>query len=428
MKDIVIFIAYYFPPYNVIASQRAAKIAIELTKINKHVIVLTVDTNQLPEKKIDLNFYQHLLANHNIEIINIPIAKFGYEDSEKATLFQKVISAFLTRIFCSNGIFWYFPLKRVLKKILAENSKAQLFVSGSPFLCFYLAYSFYKKKQIEYILDYRDLWSDNPRAPYFGIARFLIKRTLEKKSVSNAKGILTVSDGCASILRTIPLIKQSNIYVVRNLPDHSYKKNFYKHYLPINISSPERNIVFVGSIYSTCTFWPILNALKALDTYLLATIKVHYYGSSSKFIIDEFEKYGLSSVLVDHGYVSKLTSFQALQSASLLISLIDDGKLPYDDAVAGIMTTKIFDYLLTGKPILNIGPVNCDVVKFASQINYSNFYTFAALESNEIRQFIEDLFLLNRYQLIDNKSIMPDFEKEFTKVSCLFNSLGVQCS
>ncbi|HQT24834.1 hypothetical protein [Daejeonella sp.] len=425
MKDIVIFIAYYFPPYNVIASQRAAKIAIELTKINKHVIVLTVDTNQLPEKKIDLNFYQHLLANPNIEIINIPIAKFGYEDPEKATLFQKVISAFLTRIFCSNGIFWYFPLKRTLNALLAKNTKAQLFVSGSPFLCFYLAYKFFKKKNIQYILDYRDLWSDNPRTPYFKIARFWIKRTLEKKAASNAKGILTVSDGCRHSIKTIPDVKQSCIYVIRNLPDRSYKEDFYKYYLPIEGSSVERNIVFIGTIYSTCTFWPVLNALKDLDANLLRTIKVHYYGSSSKSINEEFGKYGLSSMLVDHGYVSKLISFQALQSAGLLISLVDDGKLPYDDAVAGIMTTKIFDYLLSGKPILNIGPVNCDVVKFASQINYANFYTFAALETNEIRQFIKDLFLLNQNQVIDNEVVIPNFEEEFTKVSGLFNSLGV---
>ncbi len=420
---VIIFIAYYFPPYNVIASQRSAKMAINLADKGYKVIVLTLDDHFIPKNKADYVFSKEVFSHQNIKIVKIPIMGIGYEDSANISIWKKIISGFFSRFFLSNGLFWILPLRTKIRELLSNKIGYNFLVSGSPFLSFYIISREKKNNNfINYILDYRDLWSDNPRTPSFFLTRKLIKNTIEKQSIKYSENILTVSNGCAVVLKDFAKKFNKNVYVVRNLPDLNYKLNFNKSYRNL-FQNKKKLFVLTGTVYKTCTFSSILNALKKLKIEQLSNIEFHYFGTSSKLVVDEFCLFGFRDLLVDHGYVSKEDAILGLNSASVLISLIDSGEVKYDNSVAGLMTTKVFDYFITNKPILNIGPNKSDIIDFANEIKYKNFFSFEGNNILGIAKFFEE-FISNSLCIDYSSNInLPEFDNDFNKIP-LFHNLN----
>lgn len=420
MKNNIYFISYYFPPYNVIASQRAAKLSIEFSKIYKKVTVFTLDLKEIPEDKIDNIFFRELYKVKNIRIIRIPLNSFGYENPKNVTFIKKIYSSLITRLICSNGFFWYSNLNKEIKNYLTKDSL--IFTSGSPFITFFLAYRLKAKLGCNYILDYRDLWTENPRTNYFYFSRLIIKHFFEKKIINKATAILTVSNGChKSIMKNLNIKNHQNLFVLENLPDDYQKSFFYSHFKRSNFKPKYFNITFVGTVYKNCTFKPIIFALKKLPIENLKKIRVNYYGQSSSLVINEFNKYDLGFLLVDYGYVSKVKSIKSLMESNLLVSLVDGSrKLNSNPALSGLMTTKIFDYFLSNKPILNISPKGSDIENFSKKINYNSFYSFNANETCKIRSF-----LLKQMSSTQNSSSnivdIPSFNNRFKQIK-IFNN------
>ena len=145
---------------------------VEFSKIFKKVNLYTIGINDIPTKKFDNKFYSIVNNIENVNVIRIPINKFGYEDPNNSNLYKKVCSSLITRLICSNGFFWFKNLKKILLKNI--KSKSLIFISGSPFINFYLGYKFNKDLNCPYILDYRDLWTKNPRTNYFYLSRVIV--------------------------------------------------------------------------------------------------------------------------------------------------------------------------------------------------------------------------------------------------------------
>jgi glycosyltransferase involved in cell wall biosynthesis len=92
---------------------------------------------------------------------------------------------------------------------------------------------------------------------------------------------------------------------------------------------------------------------------------------------------GLSNSVEFISYVDHKLAVQYMQTASLLLMII-----PEIENNNGILTGKLFEYLATGKPILNIGPKDGDAATILSENAVS-----ITLDSNESEKMVE--FILN---------------------------------
>ncbi len=411
MKDSIVFVSYIFPPYNSIAAQRSVKLVEFYLQHFKIVYVLKLADKDIPKKKIDRQYNNLYTDNPRVKIIDVPLKSFGYEDPQKASLPGKLISGFLTRTLCSNGYFWLSPLRQTIEQIVMGYNISLIFVTGPPFLPFVVAKKIKEKFNIPYIIDYRDLWTTNPRTPSFGIARKIIGNWFEKKILSNAKAVLTVSNGCAKSLTTFSTVAQLPIHVIMNIPDKKYNDFFLQ-----DFSLPVKNnnlclLVLTGSIYPNCTFWPILDVVSSMTSSEKKSFVFCYCGPSSALVKKEFELYGLATQLIDRGMLTKDEAIKELYQADVLVSLIDDGKRKFDDTIAGLMTTKIFDYFLSGKKILNIGPKVSDINTFANEIKYTNYISFEAGDREGIKNFLFGCLENRKNDELQNKELrMPFFE------------------
>jgi hypothetical protein len=169
-------------------------------------------------------------------------------------------------------------------------------------------------------------------------------------------------------------------------------------------------VVFTGQVYPECTFEPFLRALSQVPVTLRERLEVHYYGGCSAQVAKDFERYGAAGLLRDHGFVSKEESIEAILRADLLLSLIHTDSVASDPAVTGLMTTKLYDYFLSGKPILNIGPSDAEVNVFAGELAYTPFHSFPARETDALRRFVEGFASGRVLQRLEPLAVvMPDF-------------------
>jgi len=146
-------------------------------------------------------------------------------------------------------------------------------------------------------------------------------------------------------------------------------------------------------------------------------LELHYYGDSSVVARTEFHQFGLTNSLMDHGPVPKDDSLRAMLDADLLLSLIHTDRVSSDPAVTGHMSTKIYDYFLSGIPILNIGPVNAEVNDLATRIRHPAFHTTPADDTAAISRVLEDMVTSSHFRKGEAMSVtLPDFDRAFSGI------------
>jgi glycosyltransferase involved in cell wall biosynthesis len=417
-----VLVAQQFLPVNVVASQRALRMARTLLGRFERVYVFCGDTSTMAPELLDHNYGREVLADPRLVAVAVSplLARYGY--GVPNSLLQKLAGGVATRLLCGPGVDWIRPLRHAFARIPDDEPIRLVLATGPPFIPFVAAIRFAAERRAPAILDYRDLWTRNPHAPYPSVARALVFRWLEQPANHRATLLTTVSDGCRTSLvsngATIP------VRVLYNSPDQTYLEH-YRHVVSSwhdrRVTPSERarrriRVVFAGQVYRNCTFVPLLKALAAVPASVADQIEVHYYGDASLIARSEFEQYGCSRMLTDHGKVSKDDSLGAMLDADLLLSLIHTDRVSSDPAVTGHMSTKIYDYFLSGNPILNIGPVNADVNRLAAEIGHGGFHSLPADDTAAIARVLEDA-VNRRLTHAEPLSVqLPLFETAFSRV------------
>lgn len=410
-----VFVSQYFPPFNVVASQRALRIARVLLSNFNHVYVITLPINDLPDKYIDQEYAKDILSNPRLRVVQVSPLLEGYGFVDRPRAAHRLLGAVMTRMLCSSGGDWLRPLSKALKAIQEKARLRFIMTTGGPFIPFLVVTNFANKAKLPCIVDYRDLWSDNPRAPYPKLFRFLVKYTVERYVNGRCGIITTVSEGCRRSLVTSQ--PRCDVRTLPNTPDRAYLAWFDGHAPSSNFDFSCLNVVLTGTVYRECTCRVFVEAVSLLPRVVRQKIKLHYFGSSSGPVKRDFLRTGNSANLNDHGFVSKGDAVAAVKSADVLLSLVCDLKECEDAAMTGVMTTKIFDYFLSGKPVINIGPPNADINLFAKKIGYTEFHSFSSSEVCQLSKYligaVSDLSRFRERQIHVN---IPDFGQALQQI------------
>lgn len=110
---------------------------------------------------------------------------------------------------------------------------------------------------------------------------------------------------------------------------------------------------YTGQLYGGLRdFSPLLNAicqLNASGKIALDNIKIHYAGKDFDCLLQQAEKYGITEILVNHGYVGR-TEAAKMQAETDVFAV-----LSWNTATAkGVLTGKFYEGIRARKPILAI--------------------------------------------------------------------------
>lgn len=389
-KKCVVLIARAFPPVKAIATERISKLARSFSQEGWRVIVLTIDNQDIKKDFFD-DSREDFIKHYNIEVIRTPYHfKETYHiynsDKTMVSYAKKVIGIFIHKFGIDDSFGWLPEVLKALRKIVAKERVDLIISSGSPFLTFYAPYRIFKEKSIPYVLDFRDLWYAQPHGNRNIFQKFVSKK-LEKTFMDQASLVTTISNGAKYKLAQNTESKKINI--LYNFPDKDYINEILDlkgeaKILDIGIDDSYFNLVYTGTLYEGRDLTSIAKSIQRLDKALQTKIKVHYFGSRGAVANQNFKNFNLSDIVVDHGNVSKKAALSSLFQADLLISVIHNSVLSGDESVQGIITTKIFDYIIVGKPTINIAPKDNETRRLLKKIQTSQVYSYTGEDIDEI--------------------------------------------
>lgn len=348
-KGTIIFLAYHFPPnISSVAGVRGGNLALELAKNGWQVKVITPAAEILSKTDpIGLPIPQH---------DNLQIIPTKHDLPELAHWWVKERQGLLPKVFgkLGRGFFQLFNLDQSFgwnKYVLEAASKFNpgevklVLASGCPYISFKLAAQIAKRLACPYVLDYRDLWSNDPhhkvRNP------FIIQR--EKRLLKNCAAAVVVADGMQPDLQKLaPGIKV---------------KTISNGYSPEQLTGIEANkfnepaFVYTGRFMPPLsTVEPIIAALNILDKLAPSKLwKFHYYGQNNTAVETAAEKAQLQHRVVAHGTVTREESLSAIKGARGAF-VVTSNSQHAGAAERGILTGKIFEPIGLGCPVICLTP------------------------------------------------------------------------
>lgn len=373
----VLMISLAFPPIPYVGVLRITKFCKYLPESGWQPSVLTQRVREFYEGK-DWSPMEDI--NKDVSIIRTPNFQPFYwwdhrsinVDKAKSSSFSKappdVISSRLSlKIMISN-------ILRPLRKILTvpddrlawipqaflpaikqiHREKIDVIFSSSPSVTNHiLGYFLSLLTGRPHVVDFRDLWTLNEVYFERQLPGFLRQydKLWEKAILKHSKRIIVVNQTLKKQLtNTYPGICRNKVEVIYNGFDD---EDIEQIGLP-TLKNDQFTIVYAGSIYvhrSPVFFFEALSKWVHKNEAVRKKVKVDFYGGQYSNYHQKIIDLKLDSIVTFHHRVTKKEILQILFNADLLLLIHGFNKL-----AASSTSTKLFEYLSTGKPILAFMP------------------------------------------------------------------------
>lgn len=381
------FVSRAYPPINAVGVERALKFVRSFQFRGFAVRVFTIADDGDDRHRVIT--YSNSSKTESVTRVDY----FRCGQSSKKTLIDYIkpilipLCWLLDYLLSDSGWTWSLQLRKELYKSANNFGLPDIIIaSGSPFFSFLVVSKFANKNKIPYILDYRDLWSNNPHSTSFLKKCFnILPRIIENYVNASAYSIVTVSRHCAEAIPS-----KKDIDVIYNYPDQTY----VKHIKSISEDSQLKEkddifkIVYTGTLYQGRDLELIAKALQSLPDAYRRRIKFHYCGNSGVLAERSFRRNHVKDLFVCHGKLPKKDALQVVHNADLCVSLIHNEKISPNSGVRGIMSTKIFDYLILDKQVLNISPKDNELTFWLDKYKFRNVFTISGQDVAGIATFL----------------------------------------
>jgi glycosyltransferase involved in cell wall biosynthesis len=225
--------------------------------------------------------------------------------------------------------------------------------------------------KIPLVVDFRDAWVSNPMQKWkklkwkrLNLRRF-IEAVLERMVIKNSDMVISTTDGITQDFRQrYPRIDFTKFVTIPNGYD---KEDSYCSKVCTAKDPCKMWIVYTGYLKMERSPKPLCEAVRRLvdeKPYLEDLLEVYFIGEVSHFadgekIEDYIERYKLQKMVKLTGHVTRTEALMYQMSADILLLII--GAVPKEEVFTYGIASKVYDYMLVGKPVLSIadkGPVS----------------------------------------------------------------------
>jgi len=357
----LLFISYFYPPLGGPAAIRNQKTVKYLSELGWETDVLTVGN-------IEYNYHDDsLLADSKQHsVISIPsydpMAMLKKFSQGKAELSKKVyhgtpekLKLLVRRLSpLDDKIFWLPNLMKTAVKLLSTEKYDLIYVSCGPFSSAPAARRLSSKFKVPFVLEMRDYWtllSDYNLLGY-GPNRLLAKAS-EKRCLKAASLIVTATQGIADDLAChFDQSFREKSYVLFNGHDEA-------DFVSLQPGEKTENsfiISYFGALYAKRSLKWLLRALNSLEKQhkLPEGFELRLFGNYHRETLLEIEKSGIAKLVKIIPQLQHRDALQQMLDSDALLLIINS------DSPKGTLTSKLFEYLRSAKPILALCPSNSE--------------------------------------------------------------------
>jgi len=364
----ILFISYFFPPFNAIGAVRTGQTVRRLLEAGHDVRVISANRQGLPATLgikgatdvasytdwIDVDMIMSLtLGGERVQKIKSTSAAPQRGASQLRRLLGVAGRLYVSWMHVPDRyIGWYPFARKACEQILDQGWKADvIYASATPYTGLMVASSVSRRYRIPWVGELRDLWTDNPYAHHRWLSRWLERRTLR-----TATALVSVSEPLAETLRRK---YDCPCHVIMN----GYDREDYMALDPgSNMGDAEKDerlrIVYTGQLYAGRRDPTMLFEVLASDAQLRARTRVDFYGRDMDWVAERANHLGLADVVQVHAPVSRNDATLIQRQADALLLLTWNNPLE-----RGVLTGKLFEYIGARRPILVLGHVDGDAAE-----------------------------------------------------------------
>ncbi|WP_417941906.1 glycosyltransferase family 4 protein [Flavobacterium sp. RS13.1] len=390
----LLIITYYFPPAGGPGVQRWLKFVKYLPEFDIQPIVYVpanptypiVDEgllSEISEKVIVLKnkiWEPYQLASVFSKNKTKKISSGILPQKKKQTFLDKMFLWVRGNLFIPDArVFWVKPSVSYLEKYITENNIDTIITSGPPHSLHLIGLELQQKLKVKWFADFRDPWTTIGYHKALRLSSFAEKKhkMLEHKVLNSADEIIVTSKTTKSEFQAItdkPISVITNGYDIENVEKQILDTKFTLAHIGSFLS--DRNPKFLWECLVE-----LLNEIPDFKLHL----EIKLIGAVSQEVLESVAEFNLNSYLNLLGYVShhEAIAHQKKSQALLLIEI-------NSEETKSIIPGKLFEYMVSNRPIIAIGPQGSDFADIIKETNTGVFFDYS--EKEKLKSVILDFY------------------------------------
>jgi len=393
----LLIITYYWPPAGGPGVQRWLKFVKYLPDFGIQPVVYIpenptypiVDENlvkEVSDKAIILKqkiFEPYQLASFFSKNKTRKISSGIIPNKKKQSFLDKLFLLIRGNLFIPDArVFWVKPSVRFLEKYIVENNIGTIVTSGPPHSLHLIGLELKQKLNIKWIADFRDPWTTIGYHKSLRLSNYSAKKHmfLEHKVLNMADTIIVTSKTTKSefeVITSRPIEVITNGYDVENIEKQDLDSKFSLAHIGSFLSERNPTILWESLV-------ELINEIPDFKNHL----EIKLIGAVSHEVLETIAQFGLNPYLNNMGYVSHGEAI-AHQKKSQVLLLIEINSKETRSIIPG----KLFEYMVSGRPIIAIGPNGSDFAEIITDTNTGVFFEYS--EKAKLKNVISDYY--NQY-------------------------------
>ena len=378
----VLIITYYWPPSGGSGVQRWLKMSKYLPEYGWQPVIYTPEDGEFPIEDPSLEkdvapeaeiikrpiIEPYTLYKKFIGIKKEEKVKAGFikEKGQKTSWKENLATWVRGNLFIPDARCWWIkPSVRYLKKYLKDHPVDAIISTGPPHSMHLIAMKLKVAMNIPWIADFRDPWTE---IEYYDDLHLTSRsdrkhHRLEHEVLSKADTIVTVTPNWA---RNLGRLGNRNVRVIYNGFD---TEDCYSTISQNQIAKGSFSITYIGVLMEVRNpekLWQAIGELIKEDLSFGKALKVNLIGQIDDSVRKSIVENGLTNQVnyqtyVPHDQVAAINK----NSSILLLTLNPDNK----PLAKGLVPAKLFEYLVSGRPIFCIGSEDGDAAQILKETN-----------------------------------------------------------
>ncbi|AWI26373.1 glycosyltransferase [Flavobacterium pallidum] len=260
---------------------------------------------------------------------------------------------------------WVKPSIKYLSDYIRENDIKTIITSGPPHSLHLIGLGLKNELKVNWIADFRDPWTTIGYHKALKLSSYAAKKhkKLESEVLTKADTILVTSNTTKSefqVLTSRPIEVITNGYDAEIIGKISPDEKF--------------SLAHIGSFLSERNpriLWESLSQLVLENPAFANDFELKLIGAVSREVLDSISEYNLDPYLNNIGYVSHYDAIKHQRSSQVLLLI----EINSEDTKS-IIPGKLFEYMVSERPIIGIGPEGSDFAFILKETNTGKFFTY----------------------------------------------------
>ncbi len=317
-------------------------------------------------------------------------------NQKKQSFLDKVFLWIRGNLFIPDArVFWVKPSVAFLEKYIKENDINTIVTSGPPHSLHLIGLELKQKLAVKWFADFRDPWTTIGYHKSLRLSNYAAKKhkALEHRVLNAADTIIVTSRTTKTEFQAItskPIAVITNGYDTENVEKQALDSKFSLAHIGSFLSERNPKLLWESLI-------ELINEIPDFKTHL----EIKLIGAVSQEVLETITQFGLNPYLNNLGYVSHSEAI-AQQRKSQVLLLIEINS----EDTKSIIPGKLFEYMVSGRPIIAIGPNGSDFAEIIANTNTGVFFDYS--------------------EKMKLKSVLLGFYNQFLEGKLQSNAVGLQ--